>query len=153
MESNKQLACADCEGTRVANQDFVEMKSCPTCAAQVAVEFSRVLRRWLPAADVAEAVRRNKREPLGSQICHSHDFCDANEAMVEAFHNLGLKTNIDHDGWEAYINRESNADEQAIDSATALWNAAWIIAIAAGFSPSLCAPGLGAPGEPTRHLG
>ena len=131
MKQRKPLACPDCEGTRVHNQDFIAARACPTCAAQVAVEFSAILRRWLSPREIAEAVRCNTTEPVGSSICHSHDFCDANMAMHEAFCKFGLTPPIEQE------------DATTWEQSAALWNAAWDLAKAAGFSPALCVPSTG----------
>jgi hypothetical protein len=90
---------------------------------KVALEFSRVLRHCI-GGDMAEVVRRNSAEPAGSGVCHSHDFCDANMAMLEAFHNLGLRATVEIepvDGPEWCASQD-------------LWNAAWDAAVASGFS-------------------
>lgn len=55
---------------------------------QIAKEFCQILNWWLNAEEMAEVVRRNTAE-TNSNICHSHDFCDANEAMIVAFENYG----------------------------------------------------------------
>lgn len=81
----------------------------------LAKAFSAVLFGWLTPEQRATVLERNKAEGNPS-ICHSHDFCDANMAMVEAFQNLGVGE-ID-----------SQDDEQ-----TALWDAAWALAKSSGF--------------------
>lgn len=68
----------------------------------IAAAFDKVLREWLSPADYSEVVRRNATPQYRDcDICASHDFCDSNEAMMEAFENAGV------------------ADDAA------LWNAAW----------------------------
>lgn len=49
-------------------------------------------------------------------VCHSHDFCDANQVMIDAMGKFGLEYSADHN---------------------ALINEAWEIAKQAEFSPSL----------------
>lgn len=75
--------------------------------AKLARAFSAVLLEWLGPGRVAEAAALNDVE-LNPDVCHTHDFCDANEAMLVAF--------------ERALGRE--ADVQSDDD-TALWNAAW----------------------------
>lgn len=75
--------------------------------AKLARAFSVVLLEWLGPDRVAEAAALNDAE-LNPDVCHTHDFCDANEAMLVAF--------------ERVLGRE--ADVQSDDD-TALWNAAW----------------------------
>lgn len=67
---------------------------------RLAHEFTRILRdEWLGAHNWAEMVKANAAETeIG--ICHSHDYCDANMAMLEAFkivHGRECETNDDAD--------------------------------------------------------
>ena len=123
----KLTTCPECVGTRLKDQDYVTMVACPFCAIACAAEFSRVLCIWLPSDQIAEAVRLNAAESPDFGICHSHDHCDANMAMYEAMTNLGIAP---------YIDYEDGTAER--DNHLALWNAAWDIAKAAGFSPVVC---------------
>lgn len=82
--------------------------TCTACIRKVANTFVKVLRRWLTPEQFAEMQRRNKVE-TDPQVCHSHDFCDANEAMMEAFTEHGLTADYDPDDAEH----------------TALWNKVW----------------------------
>ena len=50
----------------------------------LAREFIEQLRADLTDEQIAEIVARNKAEQ-NPNVCHSHDFCDANEYMLEAF--------------------------------------------------------------------
>lgn len=74
---------------------------------RIAHEFTRILKDWLPVADWLQVVSRNAEEQ-DSNICHSHDFCDANMAMAEAF--------------EKVVGRECVAND---DADIALMGAAW----------------------------
>jgi hypothetical protein len=118
--------------------------------ATVAAMFSTVLREWLTAEQMTVVVERNTEyENVTHGICASHDFCDANMAMAEAFHRLGLKTNIDHDGWDQYAqcycerptcDHTMPADTAAIESASQLWQLwadAWDLAKSSGFSTAV----------------
>ena len=62
---------------------------------KLAEEFARIIREWLTAEEMIEVNRLNDAEPENSGICHSHDFCDANMALVEALDNLGIENSID----------------------------------------------------------
>lgn len=88
----------------------------PTVGA-LAKEFSRVIRDTLSPAQLAECVRRNAANP-DPAICHSHDFCDANMAMAEA--------------WENLSSIPCGAD--CPDGVNAVWSAAWDIAKRYGFT-------------------
>lgn len=46
--------------------------------------FSSVLLEWLGEHTLRGVVNANARE-LNPDVCHSHDECDANMAMLEAF--------------------------------------------------------------------
>lgn len=63
-----------------------------------------------------ELIKRNKARTPG--ICHSHDFCDANMAMLEAWTELTGQECVDGE------------DEAACRA----WNAAWDRAIETEFS-------------------
>jgi hypothetical protein len=58
---------------------------------ELSQQFIRVLRTWMPTASFEEMQALNKAETHPG-ICHSHDFCDANMAMLEAYSDLtGIK--------------------------------------------------------------
>jgi hypothetical protein len=83
-------------------------------AQMLADEFSRIIRDWLTPTQMAQVLRRNESNP--PDACATHDFCDANMAMTEAF-ALFFKRRCD--------------PNSASDSA--LWSAAWALAKSAGF--------------------
>ena len=72
----------------------------------IASAFAEVLREWLSTAEMAEVRHRNVAYAPG--ICASHDFCDANMAMLPAFERV-----MGHEP-------EAESEEDA-----ALWSAAW----------------------------
>ncbi len=84
---------------------------------ELGIEFSRVLKEWLTADEMREVIRANNNSSDGpfSPWCASHDYCDANEAMLEAFEN--------YFGREPELNGD---DGYTIDEA-------WFIAKAADF--------------------
>jgi len=87
----------------------------------IATEFCKVLREWLTPEQMREVVKRN--ETYGADVCATHDFCDANMAMLEAFTTAGERTILDcEDGTPEF------------EDATALWNRVWDMAKAAKFS-------------------
>lgn len=86
--------------------------------AALAQEFSKVLGNWLAPSQLREVTLRNSRE-TNPNICHSHDFCDANMAMDQALKNLGA---------EAFP-AEGGMSDEVVD----LWNEAWDIAKANDF--------------------
>lgn len=90
---------------------------------KVAVAFCRLLRIDLTAAEMAEVVSRNEAHDLkgDTNICASHDFCDANMVMDEAMRSSGVNMEWGEEGMPEEI--------------STLWNAAWSLAKAAGFDP------------------
>jgi hypothetical protein len=80
---------------------------------ELADRFVTLLRRDLTPKQWQAMVRDNRTE-TNPHICHSHDHCDANMVMAEAFEALaGVAPDIDN------------------DDHTALWNAAWDAAMPA----------------------
>ncbi|GIL13717.1 MAG: hypothetical protein BroJett038_24370 [Chloroflexota bacterium] len=96
--------------------------------AALAMEFCRILGETLNAEQIAEVVRRNAEE-VDSNVCHSHDFCDANVVMHAAFGSFGV---------DPMASGEN--DEGMSDEVIALWNAAWDMAKFAEFSARHVAP-------------
>lgn len=86
---------------------------------RLASEFSRVLRSWLTPAEMAEVNKRNAAD--GSDNCASHDFCDANQALLDACDALNFNV------WD-------ERDEHFSDVAQDLFDKAWTIAKANGFT-------------------
>ncbi len=93
---------------------------------RIAGAFAAVLRDWLSADQWAEMQARNVDYSDG--VCASHDFCDANVAMAEAFETVT--------GREPSVGYDTLADGSPVDPAAAiqadadcaLWSAAWAIA-------------------------
>lgn len=80
---------------------------------RLAREFSRLLLVALGRKKVLAINWRNKAEQ-SLNVCHSHDFCDANMIMLEAHQNLGFDPGY------------SRAEVK-------LWNDAWNLAFKNGF--------------------
>ncbi len=77
---------------------------------QLANEFSSVLKTWLTAEEMKLVIEKNST-PEYNDCCASHDYCDANMAMDEAFTKL--------------TGKETNPQS---DTQRSLWNNAWTIA-------------------------
>ena len=56
----------------------------------LAEEFCRVLNDWLSPDDPQEINDRNAL-PEYETCCATHDFCDPNQAMVEALETFGIE--------------------------------------------------------------
>jgi hypothetical protein len=80
----------------------------------LARRFGAVLQSWLTSAERREILARNARG--APRVCHSHDFCDANMAMDQAFRDVFGRP----------FNHHSDED-------IAIFNVAWDRAKAAGF--------------------
>lgn len=81
------------------------MSAAPTVEA-LAAEFSRVLREWLSEQQMRAVIQRNATAEYAG-CCASHDFCDANMAMLEACANLTGKTEHDFgdEALQSVVNR------------------------------------------------
>lgn len=57
---------------------------------QLAKAFSAILKTWLTAEQMQQVVGKNWRYQEESlSFCASHEFCDANQAMLDAMEDLG----------------------------------------------------------------
>lgn len=83
---------------------------------RLAREFGSRIQEALSRAQFRAAVDANKADGYESPICHTHDYCDSNVCMLQAF--------------ESTFGREPDSASEA-DAATI--NEAWQIAKAADF--------------------
>lgn len=51
---------------------------------EIAKAFGGIIQEWLTRAQFRAMIDANKAEPANSGICHSHDHCDANMAVLQA---------------------------------------------------------------------
>lgn len=84
-------------------------------ARMIGISFSLIVQEEL-AGHLAEIRERNASTDYGVGACATHDFCDANILMEQAFRSI--------------MHREC---DPASDSDAQLWNAAWNHAIQRGF--------------------
>lgn len=96
-------------------------------ALPVALAFSRNLRAELTPDQMAQILARNAGE-ASPIVCHSHDFCDANMPMHDAFVQV-----MGHDPLP-------DDDSGMSDDSVAVWNQAWELAKATGFAVDEAAP-------------
>ena len=89
-------------------------------AVTIAEVFAAIVREWLTAAEFAEMRRLNAAE-TEPNVCHSHDYCDANIAMDEAFRRVLGRGPLD-DG------ARDPVDDGMTAANVALWNEAFSIA-------------------------
>lgn len=101
--TNFEDLCAAIERAkeRVADNTAVSVQSSPEKVRRLARRFARRLRQVVGPVILREIVRRNAEES-DSDVCHSHDFCDANEAMVEAAREAALvrRTELRGPAWD-----------------------------------------------------
>lgn len=65
-----------------------------TLTERVARRFSIVLLGWLGHRTM-ELVNMRNEQQTDKSICHSHDFCDANQAMIDALEANGIEWSTD----------------------------------------------------------
>lgn len=53
----------------------------------LSAEFSKVIREWLTEEELQKAIELNNSEKY-KNCCATHDFCDPNEAMLQAFEKV-----------------------------------------------------------------
>ena len=93
---------------------------------QLGDKFFEVLKSWLEPWEMREVAKRNKEE-TSERVCHSHDFCDANMAMDEAWTSFGLASvdgdnelecKLWGDAWNHTIKRIAEEHKAEIEAAT-----------------------------------
>jgi hypothetical protein len=72
----------------------------------VAGEFSHILKDWIGTVFIAEVNRRNRRSDYEG-CCASHDFCDANMAMLKAFEDITGQEYDSDDGYQTSLMNEA----------------------------------------------
>ena len=105
------------EDARQQHIDAVVAAFTPAQFALVADHFCNDIRGYVGDEAFVEIAARNAaRSPEGMDICHTHDFCDANVFMSGAFKKVLAEAGLQFD--EAY--------EVMVDPAP--WDRAWSIA-------------------------
>ena len=89
----------------------------------LALEFGASLRALLSPEEMQLVIVRNAAE-TDSNICHSHDFCDANVVLHEVFLAHGMDP----------------ADEGGMEKWGSLWNETWMLAKGLGFNDAAPTP-------------
>ncbi len=56
----------------------------------LAYEFGKKLLEDIGMDNLVDANMRNRAE-ISDMICHSHDFCDANQTMLDVMHDFGIE--------------------------------------------------------------
>ena len=87
---------------------------------EVARNFCVLMRKAIGPHMLARVVNLNSAES-SPNVCHTHDYCDANMVMEAAMHEAGVETDTETEG--------DGGDRPWFP----VWNAAWDMAKAAGF--------------------
>lgn len=100
----------------------------------VAENFCTILHEELSKKDFAEMKRRNDTE-MDANICHSHDFIDANEVMLRAIQTVGFTA--DDCEFNTLAEKPTNFQEyqrmQRVGEASRVWDDAWKAAKKVGY--------------------
>lgn len=77
---------------------------------KLALEFTRILNDWLTPEEIAEINRRDAT-PEYKDCCATHDFCDPNEAILQAYKTVyGVEPSAIN---QKQLNTMSNAWKEA----------------------------------------
>ena len=94
-------------------------------ARQIADQFKTVIRSWLTSDQLIEVDRRNGVR--ADATCATHDFCDANMALLEALAHFGMTEDEACDR----LTQEVKGDDLLTNT-----NDGWTLAKVEGFHPS-----------------
>lgn len=87
---------------------------------KLAKEFSKILNEWLSKDEITEINKRNATEEYKGN-CATHDFCDPNQAMLDAFENVMGRELV-------FFNGDVPESEKQNEYDMALWSKAWTLA-------------------------
>ena len=85
--------------------------------------FTKVIQEWLSPAELKQVCKLNRSPDYHPCCCATHDFCDSNMAMFEAFKRLT--------GSNPPVTCERHTDMTEL--ADLLWNYAWNMSKEKGF--------------------
>jgi hypothetical protein len=109
------------------------MKTTIAQKIRLAKAFGYLMQAELSRADFTQMIALNKAMPEHSNICHSHDFCDANMVMLDAFKEVFGRDPVFLSESEDMTESEIFWLTREMERDTELWNEAWTIAVAADF--------------------
>jgi len=79
--------------------------------------FCAQIRKELTPEQVEEVNLRNERVGFAASVCHTHDFIDANQSMIEAYKSTF--------GEAPKLLNDENSNEQEVADQTSIINEAW----------------------------
>jgi len=94
---------------------MIKLVKSPEVVETLAKEFSKLIFEYIGKDKLLRVVELNKTEE-NDTTCHSHDFCDANVFIADAFKIYGIDPENDFG--------EFLQDDNCID----IWNSAWNLA-------------------------
>ena len=100
-----------CERAKISHAHIFQSADMTSTVQSIVLEFSQSLRSYLTPEQMVEVVQRNRAE-THPNICHSHDFCDANMFLHEVFMRHGMDP----------------ADEDGMERWGVLWDQSWNLA-------------------------
>lgn len=90
-----------------------------TAAARISKAFVEVVREWTTRSEWDQIRQRNAEEG-DPNVCHTHDFFDANMAMQEAFIRV-----LGREPFTPCDVEDGICPESIVESDGAMWNEAW----------------------------
>lgn len=97
-----------------------------TKAEELAVAFCGELKEQIGLIGIRKAAELNDSE-ADHRVCHTHDFCDSNQVMLDAWER------VFGTGTEPACIREGTTDEERAHD-DRIWNRAWKLAKRARFN-------------------
>lgn len=64
-------------------------------ANELADAFSAIIREWLTLPELASVIHDNATIHAGTGVCATHDYCDPNQAMIDALEAFGVEWDND----------------------------------------------------------
>jgi hypothetical protein len=91
---------------------------------KIAFEFSRILRGWMTPEKWADMVAKDRK----SDFSNANDFCDANQALIDAFILVvGREPRFPSDVDAGFATESDvDADSETLDEAWRLARAEWV---------------------------
>lgn len=107
---------------------WVDVEMIEPAHVAIAREFSKLMLEEIGADNLALVVAQNTTDIAqgNDSTCSTHDYCDANMVMDQAFQNILKRGN--------YMIEDDATDAQR-DADTDLWNAAWTLSKHNQFNP------------------
>lgn len=71
---------------------------------QLARKFAEILKGWLTAEQQTAVIETNKGpDYVSGKLCATHDYCDPNQAMIDALEAFGIELDVQSDEQNALI--------------------------------------------------